>query len=138
MKPIDAKELDGRIDQNVTVYYKNGRPYTGVVCERVKNRLDLVYHVRKGEKNGVELEVYPSGRIQSIRHYKQNVLHGPLIRFYKNGALEEEAMFENGELVEPKSFDKKEYSLTVDLVLNIERAGNPWIKDVQHELVLSE
>ena len=101
---IDA--LEGRIDQNSTILYQHDEPYTGIVYETFQSRTDAEYEVVNGVKHGRETEFYPTGTIQSVSHYVNNLLDGPLIRNYESGAVEEEAFFEKGVCVRSISYDE--------------------------------
>ena len=48
MNRTNAKDLEGRIDQTVTVYYQNNKPYTGVAYEMLQGRIDVEYEVVNG------------------------------------------------------------------------------------------
>jgi antitoxin component YwqK of YwqJK toxin-antitoxin module len=106
MNRTNAKALEGRIDQNTTIYYQNGKPYTGLVYEELQGRIDLEYEVVNGVKQGVEIEYYPNGRVQSISHYVNNVLNGLLVNYYESGIIEEKAMFEKGVCIHSTAYDE--------------------------------
>ena len=119
MNRTNVKDLDGRIDQNVTVLYENGHLYSGTVYETFQGRTDVEYEVLNGIKQGIETEYYPDGKIQSVSQYVGNVLDGPLINYYKNGAIEEKAMFEKGVCIRSVSYDEagritEEHSISED------------------------
>jgi antitoxin component YwqK of YwqJK toxin-antitoxin module len=122
----NAKDLEGRIDQNVTVYYQNNKPYTGVVYEMFQGRIDLEYEVVNGVKQGIETEFYPNGRIQSVSQYAGNLLDGPLISYYENGAVEEKAMFEKGVCIRSTSYDENG-QVTEEYTISEDSPEYPWL-----------
>ena len=126
MNRIDAKALEGRIDQNVTVFYQNGRPYTGLVYEEFQGRVDLEYEVVNGVKQGKEIEYYPNGTIQSVSHYVDNVLEGELINYYESGAIEEKALFEKGVCTQSVSYDETG-PVIKNFTISKESAEYPWL-----------
>ena len=126
MNRTNAKALEGRIDQSVTVYYQNGEPYTGIVYEMHQGRIDLEYEVVNGVKQGIETEFYPDGKIQSVSRYARNVLDGPLINYYENGAVEEKAMFEKGVCIRSTSYDK-EGQVIEENTISEESPEYPWL-----------
>jgi len=126
MNRTNAKALEGRIDQNVTVYYQNGKPYTGTVYEEFQGRIDLEYEVVNGIKQGLEKEYYPDGTIQSISQYVGNVLDGPLINYYESGAVEEKAMFEKGVCIQSTSYDQLG-RVTEEHTISEQSTEYPWL-----------
>ena len=119
MNKTNAKALEARIDQSVTVYYQNGEPYTGIVYEDFQGRIDLEYEVVGGIKQGTETEYYPNGKIQSISRYAGNVLDGPLTNYYESGAIEERVVFEKDVCIHSVSYDEagrvtEEHSISED------------------------
>ncbi|HEX8660149.1 MAG TPA: hypothetical protein VF690_21575 [Hymenobacter sp.] len=106
MSSINVNALEGRIDQNVTVYYQDSKPYTGAVYEMHQGRIDLEYEVVNGVKQGIETEFYSNDNIQSVSQYAGNLLDGPRISYYENGAVEEKAMFEKGVCIRSASYDE--------------------------------
>ena len=126
MNRVNAKDLEGQIDQNVTVYYQHNQPYTGLVYEMVQGRIDLEYEVVNGVKQGMETTFYPDGKIQSVSQYVGNLLDGPQISYYENGAVEEKAMFEKGVCVRSTSYDE-DGQVTEEHVISEESPEYPWL-----------
>jgi antitoxin component YwqK of YwqJK toxin-antitoxin module len=126
MNRINAKDLKGRIDQNVTVYSQDNKPYTGVVYEMLQGRIDLEYEVVNGAKQGIETAFYPDGKIQSVSQYVGNLRDGPLISYYENGAVEERAMFEKGVCIRSTSYDEKG-QVTEEHTISEESPEYPWL-----------
>lgn len=105
MNRTNVDALESRIDQNVATFYQNGQPYTGIVYEAFQGRTDVEYDVVNGVKQGIETEYYPTGIVQSVSQYLDNLLDGPLIRYHEGGAVEEKAMFEKGVCIRSTSYD---------------------------------
>ena len=126
MNRTNAKDLEGRIDQNVTVYYQDGNPYTGTVYEEFQGRVDVAYEVVEGVKQGLETEYYPDGKVQSISHYANNLLDGPLTRYYEDGAVEEKAVFEKGVCVRSTSYDEADQVLE-EYAISEQSPDYPWL-----------
>ncbi len=131
MNRANAKDLEGRIDQNTTVFYQNGQPYTGIVYEEFQGRVDLEYEVNNGVKQGRETEFYPNGTIQSVSHYADNVLEGELINYYENGAVEEKAIFEKGVCIQSVSYD--EAGPIENFTISKESAEYPWLNYLRQQ-----
>lgn len=106
MNKTNVKDLDGQLDQNATILYQNGHPYSGIVYEAFQGRTDVEYEVFNGVKQGKETEFYPNGKIQSVSQYADNLLDGPLVRYYESGVVEERAMFEKGVCIRSTSYDE--------------------------------
>ena len=51
---------------------------------------------RRGKKEGIEHDFYPSEELQSIQIYKANALHGACDAFYENGILKSREFYKNG------------------------------------------
>ena len=126
MNRTNAKDLEGRIDQTVTVYYQNNKPYTGVVYEMLQGRIDVEYEVVNGVKQGIETASYPDGKIQSVSQYVDNLLEGPLISYYENGAVEEKARFEKGVCIRSTSYDEHG-QVTKEYTISEESPEYPWL-----------
>jgi antitoxin component YwqK of YwqJK toxin-antitoxin module len=132
MNRTNAKDLEGRINQNVTVYYQNNKPYTGVVYEMLQGRIDLEYEVVNGVKEGIETAFYPDGKIQSVSQYVGNLLDGPLVSYYKNGAVEEKAMFEKGVCIRSTSYDENG-QVTEEHIISEESPEYSWLTYLRHK-----
>lgn len=132
MNRANAKDLEGRIDQNATVFYQNGQPYTGIVYEEFQGRVDLEYEVVNGTKQGRETEFYPNGTIQSVSHYADNVLDGELINYYENGAVEERAIFEKGVCIQSVSYDEAG-PVIERFTISKESAEYPWLNYLRQQ-----
>ncbi|HEX8325914.1 MAG TPA: hypothetical protein VF629_00120 [Hymenobacter sp.] len=126
MNRINIDALDGRIDQNVTVLYQNGQPYSGTVYEMSQGRTDVEYEVFNGVKHGIETEFYPDGKIQSVSQYIGNLLDGPLINYYESGAVEEKAIFEKGVCVRSTSYDENG-QVVEEYTISEESPEYPWL-----------
>lgn len=126
MNRTNAKDLEGQIDQNVTVYYQDSKPYTGSVYEELQGRVEVEYEVVEGVKQGLETECYPAGKVQSVSQYANNLLDGPLIRYYEDGTVEEKAMFEKGICVRSTSYDEAGQVLE-DYIISEQSAEYPWL-----------
>ena len=126
MNRANAKDLEGRTDQIVTVYYQDDKPYTGVVYEMRQGRIDLEYEVVNGVKQGVETEFYPDGKIQSVSQYAGNLLDGPLINYYENGVVEEKARFEQGVCIRSTSYDEAG-RITEEYTISEGSPEYPWL-----------
>jgi len=48
--------------------------------------------------DGEYIEYYPTGQVQSKKHYKKGVLNGPILKYSLHGQLEEKGEYVNGEL----------------------------------------
>lgn len=132
MNRANAKDLEGRIDQNATVFYQNGQPYTGIVYEEFQGRINLEYEVNNGVKQGRETEFYPNGTIQSVSHYADNVLDGELINYYENGAVEERAIFEKGVCIQSDSYDEAG-PVIENFTISKESAEYPWLNYLRQQ-----
>lgn len=137
MSTINAQKLECHLDQNVLAYYQDGFPYTGTVYEMLGNQIDLAYQVVDGLKHGFELELYPNRRIQSIKHYVNNLLDGPLTRLYESGELEETALFERGVCVKSIYHDNNNHSKPIQYTISPESAEYAWLTYMQQEFAHS-
>ncbi|RZJ91863.1 MAG: hypothetical protein EOO60_07490 [Hymenobacter sp.] len=126
MTRTNVENLEGRIDQNVTVLYKDGQPYTGGVYEAFQSQTDVEYEVIEGVKQGLETEYYPDGKVQAVSQYSHNLLDGPLIRYYENGAVEEKALFEKGVCIRSTSYDEAG-QITEEYTISEQSPEQPWL-----------
>lgn len=137
MKPINVRKLECHLDQNVMVYYQDGEPYTGTVYEMFGSRVDIIYQVFEGSKHGFELELYPHLRIQSIKHYSNNLLDGTVTRFYESGAKEETAYFERGVCIESYSYEENSNAISTMYTIDSNSIEYEWLTYLQQEFSFS-
>ncbi|MBO0358414.1 hypothetical protein J0X19_10700 [Hymenobacter sp. BT186] len=133
MNRININALEGKIDQNVTVLYQDGKPYTGTVYETFQGRTDVEYEVVNGVKQGRETEFYPDGTIQSVSYYVGNLLDGPLMRYHENGAVEEKALFEKGVCVRSTSYDEVG-QVVEEYTIDEKSAEYPWLMHLRQKM----
>lgn len=88
-----------KLNQNEDIYYLDGKPYTGVVIDKLKSgRVLKSFYCINGKIDGVYLQYYKNGRLYLKQHYSNGKLNGVSKQFQSNGAPQFFQTYKNGEL----------------------------------------
>ncbi len=77
----------------------NNVPFTGTLFTMHGNGQDTleIQEFATGKENGIFKQLYPDGRLQSLRYFKQGEKEGTFDAWWENGAKRLEYHFKNGE-----------------------------------------
>jgi hypothetical protein len=100
---IDALSID--IDGEAPVFRLNRLLFTGEVVEQWKGRIASQFEVVNGYKHGEEFVYDNDGNLESVKTYKDGVLHGE-VKHFEYGKITELANSEFGICVEAGNVSK--------------------------------
>jgi len=82
----DFRDVEIIFDNNMILFTKNSKPYTGRIIEFHDNKqIKIEMRVLNGLKNGDIKQYYRSGKIQTLSNFRNGKLFGKFISFHENG-----------------------------------------------------
>jgi hypothetical protein len=97
MKNIN--ELEQKDNDGIVQYFERGMPFTGDICVAKVDGGRSECPVFEGYKNGIETTYSPDGIVSRTAEYMNGVLEGNVKTYFKNGVVETNELYFDGELI---------------------------------------
>ena len=98
LQPTTKNQTDVRLKDGLCIENSLGDKFSGIVIENHKD-VDQIYNITcyvEGQKEMIELSLYPDGSKKRQTKYTANNRHGVETRYYQNSKIESETPFVEG------------------------------------------